>query len=474
MELLTPRLSRRGLLTGLAALAAWPAFGGSGEGVELPLAADLEGRTLTRRLRIAGQARVERLGMSRAGRPIDLISIGRGSRAVLIVGAPHANEPIGCATIVRLLERLAHSRMLREKSDWRWHFIPAIDIDGIALNEGWFRGARTFDRYLRDFYRPPFRLQPEYAFPLDRPGYRFTQETPESQCWRSALDHIRPQLQCSLHGADTGGSFFLASGCRPGLCATLAALPARSDITLNTVGEAGAGLRRLAPGVFTFPDIDSMIDKAVAAHTPPEDVWDAGDSSAGYSSKRYGTFNMTCEVPLWRDGRERDPHDSGRTLAEVIGEEIDLLRADEKMLGPFLPSLRATATGSRAAALFASVEGAVRQTDGAVEELEAQRIAPDARRTLSKRDLVQYEYGTAMFRTLAMAARLGALTGAVDLEAAARRVIQERASKFEREARLAPVSLRMSTDLQMAAILATVHSLSIGAAQSSDEFSRMT
>lgn len=445
---------------GAAAFLAGSGLGLGETRIELPMAAALDGHTLLRRLAISDVARVERLGLSREGRPIDLISVGRGGRAALIVGAPHANEPIGCATIIRLLTHLARDRALREGSGWQWHFIPAIDIDGIALNEGWFRGERTLQRYLDNFYRPPFRLQPEYAFPLDVAGYRFDEQTPESSCWRLALDRIRPQLQCSLHGADTGGSFFIVSGCRPRLCEALTDLPARSAITLNTIGDASVELAELAPGIFSFPSIDSMIEKAVAAHRPPEDVWNAGDSSAGYSTKRFGTFNMVCEVPLWRDARERDSRDSGRTLAEVISEQIRMMRADEILLKPFLPALRAQ-SGGTAAALFASVQEAVRETSGAVEELEGLKASASARRNLSYRDLVQYEYGTAMFRTLAMAERLARMAGAEGLRVAARQALQERLIRYQRSARLIPVSLRASTDVQMAAILTTAANLTV-------------
>ena len=161
-----------------------------------------------------------------------------------------------------------------------WHFIPAIDIDGFALNEGWFRGERTLELYLENFHRPPFRRQPEYAFPLDAPGYRFDEQTPESSCWRLAIDRIRPQLQCSLHGADTGGSFFLLSDCRPGLCKSLANLPARAGITFNTVGDASAETTELAPGIFSFPNIDAQIATAIASHQAPGDVWNASATPA--------------------------------------------------------------------------------------------------------------------------------------------------------------------------------------------------
>src|SRR6185312_15264501 len=104
-------MSRRAFVgAGLASLALVRGLGvvrASDERLQLPLSGDLDGHALVRATGAGGVARVERLGLSRGGRPIDLVSVGSGSRAALIVGAPHANEPIGCATIVRLLMRLA-------------------------------------------------------------------------------------------------------------------------------------------------------------------------------------------------------------------------------------------------------------------------------------------------------------------------------------------------------------------------------
>jgi hypothetical protein len=109
--------------------------------------------------------------------------------------------------------------------------------------------------------------------------------------------------------------------------------------------------------------------------------------------------------------------------------------------------------------LFASVEDAVQGSSGGIEELEELKASEKARRVLTYRDLVQYEYGTAMFRTLAMSERLARLTGASDLRVAARNALQERLIGYQRSARLVPVPLRSSTDVQMAAILATARSL---------------
>jgi hypothetical protein len=143
----------------------------------------------------------------------------------------------------------------------------------------------------------------------------------------------------------------------------------------------------------------------------------------------------------------------------VTDEEIGMVRADETLLAPFLSGVHA-ASGGEAAALLVSVEDAVRQSSGAIEEIEGQRESQAARQVLSYRELVQYEYGTAMFRTLAMAERLGRLTGATELASAARNALQRRLSGYLSAARLTPVPLESSTRVQMEAILAAARSLS--------------
>lgn len=453
-------ISRRAFVgAGVASLAWVPRVGVSAESLELPLSGDLDGQALVRAAGAADVARVERLGKSTGGRPIDLVSVGRGPRAALIVGAPHANEPIGCATVVRLITRLARDRALRERSGWRWHFIPAIDIDGIAFNEGWFRGPLTLPRYLRGFYRPPFSLQPEYAFPLEIPGYRFDKETPETRCWRTALDHLRPRLQCSLHGSDTGGAFFIVTKCRPRLCDELRRLPGGRDITLDTAGDTSADLANFGPGVFGFPRVESMIASAIKSGSTAEAAWGAGDSSDGYSEKHFGTFNMVPEVPLWRDARERNSGASGRTLTQVLDDAIRLTREDAKFLEPALPTFKARASGGVAKALLASVESAVEGADATVDELEQEKAAQGSGRVLRYRDLVEYEDWTGMFRTLAMGERLARLTGVSEMAHSAGDLLANRVAAFQRLTRLTPVPLSASTDLQMSAILATVRSL---------------
>src|SRR5579871_2943392 len=94
----------------------------------------------TRALRGDSRVRITSLGCSRLGRPIEMISIGSGDRDALIVGAPHPNEPAGAVTVERLIRLLLENE--RERRGYRWHFVKAIDPEGLRLNGGWLKLAR--------------------------------------------------------------------------------------------------------------------------------------------------------------------------------------------------------------------------------------------------------------------------------------------------------------------------------------------
>ena len=56
-------------------------------------------------------AHLQTVGASTEGRPIELLTIGRGSRTALLLGVPHPNEPIGTLTLEFL------SRLLCERQE---------------------------------------------------------------------------------------------------------------------------------------------------------------------------------------------------------------------------------------------------------------------------------------------------------------------------------------------------------------------
>lgn len=420
----------------------------------LPGPEDLETDAILSLLGCADRVGVECLGMSRAGRRIPLLTIGDGPSSALIVGAPHPNEPTGCLTILRMLDRLAKEPV----PGWQWHFIPAIDIDGLALNEGWFSDSPDLETYLAHFYRPPFRLQPEYGFPIELPGYEFSAETPETRCWRAALDIAQPRLQCSLHGADTGGSFFILSTEAPELAAELAGLPSRFGFSLNEIGEPLAEMTTHRPGVFSFPDVAQIL--ARGQQTEAASGWNAGDSSAGFAARRLGTFSMSCEVPLWRDAREGDSSPSGRWMSEVIDERVQHLRQDLALVAESLPALNPRVGTLEQRALVESLEDSVSTGAGVLCALQAVRPRGLDDRELSKSELVAFEGGTYGLRVPAMLARLAKAVDDVAVDGFARALLEERLAAHRRSTRLTPVSLPRAAELQMHAVQAAASYLS--------------
>ncbi len=147
-------------------------------------------------------ARLRRVGTSRAGTPLLLLSVGHGSRHALVVAGPHANEPVGGATVLRLAERALADPRLTEGADATWNLLLCADPDGLRRNEGWLSGPYTLDRYARNFFRPGFLEQPEWL--PDGPDHA---ALPETRTLLALQDELRPFLQCSLHGVDVGGGF---------------------------------------------------------------------------------------------------------------------------------------------------------------------------------------------------------------------------------------------------------------------------
>ena len=275
--------------------------------------------------------RVRRVGASRDGEPIELISIGQGARSALVVGTPHPNEPIGCLTIEFLIDRLRHDPALREELDVTWHFIKTIEPDGLRLNEGWLDRPFDAEAYLRHFFRPAAREQAEYCFPMDVPGYRFTASTPENRAWQEALRLTQPQLLYSLHNCEYGGAFFVLSRNEPELAAALSRQPALFGMPIETFGESLEGEASFAPGVFGAFDPEAALRMPLDAAGSDGHGYDAGQSSFGYCAPQ-GTLGLIAEAPHWRplavESHVDAKHavaDAQATIEQLAGDVVALL-----------------------------------------------------------------------------------------------------------------------------------------------------
>jgi hypothetical protein len=439
---------RRELLAGGLALAAAPGAMAGAPGA-LSTADDLQARTA--RLKADPRVEVRVVGRSARGRPIELISLGKGERNALVVGCPHPNEPVGCLTIEALIEQLR--REPATGAGFRWHFIKAIDPDGLDLNRSWLEGPLTPERYFAGFYRPAFDRQPEYGFPLHAGVYDFDRATPENLAWRAVLELTRPQLQASLHNADYGGAFYILSQAKPGLAEALSRQPAEAGLTLNPMGEPFADMAPYMPGVLAFPDI------AAAAKAG---AWKAGNSSAGYAAERYGTFSLVNEVPFWDDPRLRDQTPSGRTIGDVARTVVGWNVEITAVLSASLPRL--TASGPDAGGLMAVLQeglATARRQNAMLEKLAG---SPALAKPLAVKDwaLQVTILRLAALRPYAMLRRLAATQttpAAATAQAIAAAHLRQGLAELHAEAKLSAVPIRTLTELQMRAVLTTARAL---------------
>ncbi|WP_086762102.1 M14 family zinc carboxypeptidase [Streptomyces griseiscabiei] len=279
---------------------------------------------------------LRRIGVSRAGRPLRLLSVGHARRAVLVVAGAHANEPTGGSTVLALAERVLRERELR--SGVSWHFVLCADPDGASLHTT--SAPRTLLDYHLGFFRPAGPEQPEWS-PSVLPHDRLP---PETHALLGVLDELRPYLQVTLHGTDLGGSWVQLTRDVPGLAEPFAKSAAELGIPVERGASDAAGWPVSGPGVFVMP--------GPGAHTAYPSMPDDARHSTWYHAHRYGGLTAVVEVPMWAGDLVDDtaPHPApaaalrylARRLVTDAGRvERVLAEALPRLPGPDGPLLRA-------------------------------------------------------------------------------------------------------------------------------------
>ncbi|MFJ8476059.1 hypothetical protein [Kitasatospora sp. NPDC094011] len=302
---------------------------------------------------------VRRLGVSRAGEPLDLVTLGSGPRDVLVLAGPHPNEPVGLLTACELVRLVGAAIRAGDPAvtPYTWHVLPCWDLDGARLNEAWYTGPTDITSYHRHFYRPGLAAQPEWTFPLDLPGARFDRPLPETVAVMTAIDTLRPEVMCSLHNSDLGGAFYILDRADTRLAPELTGIPAAHGLPVETVSMDTIGWDSPAPGVHILPGSAALHPGAGPGHQPEHGV-----SSLHYAAQRHGTRGVIAEVPQWH---VRRPHAPTRTEAwtTAIRQEaarlLDVLAPVEAALdaadhaapdSPFVPAVRDTVRLARLSA----------------------------------------------------------------------------------------------------------------------------
>jgi len=209
--------------------------------------------------------RIETIGESAEGRPLELLVVGntqsldtfgpeQGRRTALIFGAPHPNEPSGVHTSFVMAEYFAkYPNRLQDFGFDTLLVLPAADVDGLVLNEDGFKGFSP-EKYLENFYRPPFKDQPEWSFPINIPelGLFFDQPMPVAAALATVMDTWRPRFVGSLHNSWTEtGAYFTTNRHVGKLAGIVQEFSERYGIPLHQGPNEQPYGQELYPGVYT-------------------------------------------------------------------------------------------------------------------------------------------------------------------------------------------------------------------------------
>jgi hypothetical protein len=247
-----------------------------------------------------GVARLETVGASREGRPIELLTIGDGATPALLVGVPHPNEPIGTLTVDFLCRLLCEDGDLRRRLDVTLYAIKVADPDGLVLNEGWLKGRFSPLRYALNYYRPPHAEQVEWSFPVEYKTLRFTTPAPETAAVMRVMERVRPRFFYSLHNAGFCGVYFYVSHDLVDLYPPLHALVADQGLPLHRGEPEVPYLRTLAPAVYALFGIDETYEyMARTLGEDPAPLIEAGTSSDDWLKRVSDAFSLVCELPYY-------------------------------------------------------------------------------------------------------------------------------------------------------------------------------
>lgn len=319
-------------------------------------------------------AQLQVIGTSTDGRPIELLTIGRGSRTALFLGAPHPNEPIGTLTLEFLSRLLCERQDLREQLDCTFLIVKVSDPDGLALNGGWLKGSFSPLTYALNYYRPPQDEQVEWGFPIHYKTLHFTIPPAETQTVMQLMEQYRPAFFYSLHNASFCGVYFYLSRRLPRLFAQLQQLVAAQGLPLHR-GEPEVPYiqpwdQAIYP-LFGAQEGYDFLEKNLGKDPAPYIA--TGTSSDDYLKKLVpDSLSLVCELPYYTDLVLEDDAPSGITRREAMAEGMHRTEKTVRVLEAHFLSLLDKLPRDR---LFRSVAEYLRRTP---KRLVAQRKAIEA------------------------------------------------------------------------------------------------
>ena len=154
---------------------------------------------------------IKEVGTSENNHRMYLIRAGKGSKNAFVWGFPHPNEPIGSLTIDWLINYFGENPDTLRETGYTWYFMYTADPDGTRLNEHWFKGKLTLDRYFTNFYRPPANRMIDWTFPIKYKDFEWKEPLNETRVLIDIIKEIKPDLMYPIHNSGFGGAYFFST-----------------------------------------------------------------------------------------------------------------------------------------------------------------------------------------------------------------------------------------------------------------------
>jgi hypothetical protein len=426
------------------------------------LNADLE-RIATDHPEIASTRRV---GSSKLGEPIRMLSIGSGATNAFLFACPHPNEPIGAMMVHHLAHRLVEDAELRDGYGYTWHLIGCVEPDGTRLNEGWFAGPFTPRNYARHFFRPSSAMQVEWTFPIAYKEHYFDKALPETQMLMRVIDELKPELMASLHNAGFGGVYYYISRAAEPLYEKLHELPEWEGLPLQ-LGEAEVPYAQpFAPAIFPTIRVAAGYDYMEQNGGDPANAGFAGASSFEYSLP-YNTFSIITEVAYFDDPRVNDQSPSDVQRRTAILDGLDLADEGGKTLRAHFDAVAKDLKGD------SPFQNSVDWWAGLGKMREAERnwasTSPETERPATVAELFSSIEQTQFYRLLGMGMMLRMLEGEIAIGNGtpairkqlidSTRVFNEWADRLEGSLEMRVVPIRKLVSVELGAVLAAAEYL---------------
>jgi hypothetical protein len=208
------------------------------------------------------------------------------------------------------------------KKRFTWYIVPCADPDGAKLNEGWFKGKFTIEKYVKNFYRSKDSLQTDWTFPLNYKGYIFNESPSNVVALAKLIENVKPELVYPIHNASISGAyFFITKYFGKKFYNDLIDLCKNLSIPLDMGEPELAFMKEWNKPVYKeFTGKDYYDYYASAGIEPARKI---GDSSIGYSRNfNQDVIGIVGEIPYVYDKKIEDISLTKKTRRENMITEI--------------------------------------------------------------------------------------------------------------------------------------------------------